>query len=762
MTKKATRAEFNTFVKGLITEASPLNFPENASADEENFELNRDGSRDRRLGLGFEPDAVVRNVPVGSSTFLSSYTDTFEWTNVGGDSSRSFLVCQFDNTLEFFDLHSIPLSALGYVGTVILTGLNSSGKQHSFAGINGNLVVAAGVEQIAIVKYDGVNFSVSYEVLKVRDLWGVEHAPTDADPTLRPTAPTNNYLYNLYNQSWGVPRRTNALAFNSVPPLVEYQTYYAKFPSNSESVWLGIQTIGRPHPEASYDKMVKEQYGELTGVSTTTARGYFIIDLLRRGQSRSQAIANNAAKYPVMNFTSFTPNADFTEGGATTVCEYAGRVCYAGFNGKVTDGDAKSPDLSSMVFFSQLVKNTSDITKCYQEGDPTSRDTNDVVDTDGGFVRVSAAEGITHIMALGTQLIVFAKNGVFSISGGSDYGFTATNYKVDTICEFGVLNRNSIVKDGGRAFYWSLDGIYALVKNQMGMYDAQNLTQTTIQSFYDDISLMAKEGSKGVYDSVTKKIRWLYKEGEEFTSASITRELILDLTLQAFYKNRQYNIPGTEVMSAFRSTPFEGTSSIESVIAGSDFVYADVEPVVVNQEGRSSGLLSTRYLQVSLQGDNPVYTFGYYNNPQFRDWADINGTGNDATAFMITGEMTGGDSSIQKQVPYVFMHFTRTETGVDTDLNPLNQSSCFLRMQWDWSNTSNSNKWSPQAQAYRYPRPYLAQNSSDPYDTGFKVITTKNKIRGRGQALALRIDTEEYKDCRLLGWNINLNANRDA
>jgi hypothetical protein len=53
MVKPVTKAEISSFIKGFITEASPLNFPADASRDEENFELNVNGSRDRRLGIDF-------------------------------------------------------------------------------------------------------------------------------------------------------------------------------------------------------------------------------------------------------------------------------------------------------------------------------------------------------------------------------------------------------------------------------------------------------------------------------------------------------------------------------------------------------------------------------------------------------------------------------------------------------------------------------------------------------------------------------------
>lgn len=55
MPKNPVKAEVNNFIGGLITEASELAFPPNASPDIENYEHNRDGSISRRLGMDFEP-----------------------------------------------------------------------------------------------------------------------------------------------------------------------------------------------------------------------------------------------------------------------------------------------------------------------------------------------------------------------------------------------------------------------------------------------------------------------------------------------------------------------------------------------------------------------------------------------------------------------------------------------------------------------------------------------------------------------------------
>jgi hypothetical protein len=136
------------------------------------------------------------------------------------------------------------------------------------------------------------------------------------------------------------------------------------------------------------------------------------------------------------------------------------------------------------------------------------------------------------------------------------------------------------------------------------------------------------------------------------------------------------------------------------------------------------------------------------------------GVGVDAYAFCLTGDSTFGDSGAEKQTPYIIMHFNRTEEGVNADLTPAHQSSCLMRAQWSFANNVVSNKWSPLTQAYRYRKVRFTENISDMYDTGFEVITTKSKLRGRGKAFALYFETEAGKDLQILGWNLTLNGNQ--
>src|SRR3546814_9515593 len=73
------------------------------------------------------------------------------------------------------------------------------------------------------------------------------------------------------------------------------------------------------------------------------------------------------------------------------MAQYSGRIFYSGFPGTLIDGDTSSPKMSSYVLFSQLVTDATSIVACYQRNDPTSSDQSDLLDTDGGFIRIEGA-----------------------------------------------------------------------------------------------------------------------------------------------------------------------------------------------------------------------------------------------------------------------------------------------------------------------------------------------------------------------------------
>ena len=759
MPKQSTRAEVNNFIQGLITEASPLNYPPNASIDEQNFELNRDGTRDRRLGFGYEPSYGLVPLPTPVATLPSSPIYMFKWMNVGGVNTREFAAVQSANIISFFDLNASSISGTGFISTITLSSFPSD-VIYSMASVEGNLIVVAGVDTVAQVVYNGTAFTVTYESIKVRDSWGVQVTGLpqyETDTSYRGAYDPVHY-YNLQNQSWGVPRKNSNGTV--VDPTIQYATDLAVYPSNSETVWTGLQfqpvTAG-----VTFERMYTNLYTELIGSSTVATQGYYIIDLLRRGTSRMLEFANNRVKYPALTYASVTLPSDTTAGGAKAVTEYAGRIWYSGFSGEVTGGDKRSPNLSNYIAFSRLIRSQSDFNKCYQEGDPSSRDTTDLVDTDGGVIRIAGAKKIIALLNLSHSLVVIADNGVWTVSGGSDYGFTSTNYIVKRISTYGGLSPASAIVEGGKAFYWSDSGIFVIAKSQMGDLTVENITQTTVQTLYENIPPASKASAVGAYDAVSKKIRWLYKEGVRFNTSSVTKELVLDTVINAFYINTISNLStnSVEVFGMITSSPFKRGTSLTSVYAVEDLVYVGTEAVGASETVRETGLQSLRYLTIQLVNGVASMTFSYHNNTDFIDWKETDGVGKDAKAYLLTGHQTAGDSAIAKQIPYLDMYFRRTEKGVTLNLEPDYQSGCLMRSQWDFSNTIASNKWSPLVQVYRYRRAQYITGVDDTYDNGFEVVVSKNKLRGRGKTFALYLETEPLKDCRILGWNISVNGN---
>lgn len=748
MPKNPSKAEVANFIGGLVTEASELSFPPNASPDILNFEHNKDGSIQRRLGMDLEPAAILISPPAADNGINEVDPVAYKWSNAGGISDLSFLVLQFDNELVFYNLDFLNLSSDGYVSSIQISDLPKD-TRFDMTTVDGKLVVVAGVENIAIVSYVNGAFAVEYGKLKTRDLWGLENtdpmegAKLENDPLYRPLSDVNTHLYNLQNQSWGTSKTSAAGTPSSPISLYKSIVPFAR-PSNSEQVWAGMQykpdSNGNP-TERYYPEMSRDLYG----TTSTAAKGFFVIEVIDRGGSRKRAL-DEARFRDVTGFYPYTlPNrSDYTDGGATFVSEFAGRVFYGGFTGATVGGDRRSPNLSNHVFFSQLVKSTNDIFKCYQQGDPTSRDESDILDTDGGFIRLSGVEKIVGMVPVESKLLVICSNGVWSITGGSDYGFSATNYRVDKISSFGCIAPDSIVEEKGRVFYWGEEGIFAIAKDQFGDYGVDSITRGRIDTYYQAIPIESKTASKGIYDNFTSKVRWLYEQ----TYDGFTYELILDTQLQSIYPFR-ISTPNSSVriIQAFDTSPYNRLYELSEVVSGSDEVIADTFDVIVDGTTTGTSLLSTKYLiRVGNQ-----FTFGYYRAEDFRDFSSLAAFSSDAKAHVLTGAITANDSSIRKQVQFLTLHFKQTSYFDEFLQEQVNNSSCLGQSRWDWANSADSLKWGAMKQLFRNPKP-------KDIDT-FNVVTTRNMLRGQGRALSIYFETEPEKDCHIIGWNLAIDGN---
>lgn len=751
MTRRTAPLQVNQLIGGLNTEYNPLNAPIEASKDERNMDINRDGSRSRRLGFNYESEYELIDSGVYNQPDLSLATNIYRWDNAGGDISKYLLVVQIGNNLQVFDLDENTISTNVVFSTDF--DISTYDKIFSFAVVDGLLVVCTGAKEIKVYEYNSGSITETTSTLKIRDLFGVQAFDASVELTIpeyierRPSTLTDTHLYNLRNQTFG-RARIIANTENSGDPVVAFYNEASKYPSNADSVNYSLYADAGDTDNRTIERFFPKNLRKNPPGSFEAPKGYFIIDALERGTSRLAVEANLRVTDTDLTRSVATLPVDRTPGGPTVVTEHAGRAWFAGFSGVVEGGDSKSPRMSSYVLFSSLVRNKTDIGKCYQEADPTSNNDSAIVDTDGGFIRIDEAYGIKQLISLGDSLFVFAENGVWSITGQG--GFSAVSYEVRKIINRGCVSSNSVVLAEKEIYMWAEDAIYRVVENQYGVWDYEDITTQKIKTFYLDIPVVDKRICIGKYDPYEKQIHWVYNT----TSATENNELIFNIVYQAFTKRVVSN--DHFIVGVGEGQPYKANNTTFDVTVEGVVVTVSGVDVTITYPYRSDSSKDLVYLVIDNITDTIEYSFGQYVDQTYYDWDDV-----DTSAYIITSEITAGDGRARKQTPHLHCFFRKTEDSFDSNLVARNQSSCLLSTRWQWHNSSSGGKWSTPRQAYRNTRPYSPSMPDEVYDDGQTLISTKNKIRGFGKALSFKFESEEGKSFHIYGWAFNLTASNE-
>ena len=734
---------YRSFTKGLITEASPLTFPENASLDEQNFVLNRNGSRSRRLGLDYEGGYSLTSTGFSSAAIQTGKQSFHKWDMPGGDNTVAIGIIRILNKLWFIDLlTNAPSSNLLNGGSAItLSGLGDA--EIETATINNKLIIVSeDLTYPVLLSYNSTTDTVSQTTItvEVRDIWGID------DGLLvnhRPTTLSNEHKYNLRNQGWSptIQTTTGADAINRT------FTQLGQYPANSDTWVTG--KITNPS-SADFEKFDADTMEKNSTSNYQVAKGSYIIDAFNRGSERESN--SGITGLPV----------DQETGAFSTVASYAGRIFYSGVNSAISGGDAKSPNFSGYVFFTTVVTGDDKLGVCYQEADPTDANINDLVTTDGGTIQIPEATQIVKIVSSQASLLVFADNGVWEVYGDTG-GFIATSFQTSKVSTNGVKNAKSIVNVNGNFVYWSKAGIYLLSPDPgSGRFSAKSLSLTTIQSLFLDIPTVGKNYCKGFYDEKENRVRWLYNDSDTYTTSNYinkyTKELVLDLTLEAFYLNSFSSLASNSpyIADYIEIPGYAVASEDANVLVGTDeVIVTSADKVIITQDVVASR--STQFSYLTMIGTS--FTISKFTNRKFTDWETAgSGTGADYSSYLVTGYELFGDIIRNKQIPYIFFYFNRTEDGFTTVGSTLqidNPSSCLVQAQWNWADSANSGKWGNQFQAYRLLRNYIPSGPADTFDYGDSVIVTKNKLRGSGKTISLKIQSEAGKDMQILGWGVS-------
>lgn len=172
MARQVQQLNYSSFSGGLITEASPLTFPDGASIEENNFELTKQGFRRRRLGL----DSISQEVQLNEGSSNPRDVVTFLWDN-NGNTGQEFLAVAIRNELVIYDVtEDIPGDRPVYQTTI------KGSSKLSLTSHAGQLIIANGEHELTIIRALGDNlFTERKERLQIRDRVGIPDYSRDTD-----------------------------------------------------------------------------------------------------------------------------------------------------------------------------------------------------------------------------------------------------------------------------------------------------------------------------------------------------------------------------------------------------------------------------------------------------------------------------------------------------------------------------------------------------------------------------------------------------
>ncbi len=268
----------NNFVKGLVTEATALSFPENACISTDNIVFDPTGRVKPRLGFDYESSYVSSSYSTANQDNYSS----FVWNAVAGDGNISFLVQQMGSTLRFFDIsNDTNISANHHATEINIASFLATNSDHlpqyyecQFASGNGNLFVTNPACDPFYVTYDVAtnDFTTTEITLLERDFEGLDDGipvterPTDTLAGLETSNP--NHYYNLLNQGWGGP--DDALS--------QWDTARSDLPSNTDYVGLS-----RASTTDAFDNSIITSKVD-TPSNRPAPKGHFIIEVASKNR----------------------------------------------------------------------------------------------------------------------------------------------------------------------------------------------------------------------------------------------------------------------------------------------------------------------------------------------------------------------------------------------------------------------------------------------------------------------------------------------
>lgn len=746
--------------KGLITEQTPFTLVPNATSNELNVEITRQGSRARRKGIALEESFLKTNVqPTVSNTAL---IHTALWRNAGDQTFVDYLVVQVNSKLYLYELQEDMDAAIVIdpstsnpffveMSTYAYNSLNPAEEKVSVAFVDGLLVVTSPNIYpffIEVTPSSSSGFTVTQLDVRERDFEYLGDTSTYfAKANLGGTATVakQQRMYDTINSGWTETTidayATHTTTANDYPPLTHR--------------WFEAKTA-----LGAFDAALWET---IFGGTSIVGNGRIILSVLQKDRAASY----NA--FAVADAISTTYVPDVTEPTSfSCVASFAGRAAYAG----LTSGDG-----SSKVYITKVIQRPKDLEVCYQVNDPTSESFPDLRADDGVVVRIADCFNILFMYNYQNDLLVFASNGVWAIRG-VDGQFQANSYFTQKITSEGVPSRFStaIYKDTPVVF--GNKSIFSVVREANGSIVTQSLSEDSIKSFLNNLTSAQKASVKEVVDESNDKIYWLYQASENELQSKYNNLLVFDLKFAAF---TPWTIADCDpgVGTSFIASAFSYGNTLKTEVqtelvdsSGDTIIDDSSDTVVISNVGFiDPGEIGIKFVVFwnGIEPDGANYgtkqiRFATFRSLSYKDWWNGDTKGCDYSSFVDTSFNPFSDLHNFKEVKNLTVYHKIENVGWKKDYT--NYSDLYfadlglnVSILWDFKKTNALSE-----EAFKYnEEPTVSPDSPSTTPWEYPITHTYKQVmlEGRGRIMNLKFTAEEGKGFNMIGFETVGSRNRE-
>lgn len=759
----------NNFTKGLVTEFTGLNFPENAATDCDNCQFTLIGDVTRRLGINYETNYTQANVDSGGRAI-----STYKWNNAGGDGTTELVVSQVGNLLYFYKSSAAtvaaPLSTHLLAGTVALVTYAVGGAfnpeiECEYSSGSGYLFVYHPTCEPFYVSYNPLTDAIdSAQInIQIRDFAGLYESTA---VNFRPKTLTPEHTYNLLNQGWSQGSGWSATSATAVeinggsksfviqtgltisngdyvniflndPAFPRYQPGVASFSgtvttynSGTGGINIQVSSTDGAHNGQVYSNWTFQAANKGYLDTWFTAIGNYPSnsDVWWRYKNSSGIFAPSTTYTTVSLTVGQAPQGHFllnafnlqrtlasgvsgisdvtTSTRPKTGAWFQGRVFYAGTDAQQTA--ATNVGLYSWtenIYFSQVIQNPKQFGYCYQVNDPTSEELFDLLPTDGGVIQIQGCGSIYKLFPLQNALLVFAANGIYYITGSGGIGFTANDYTIYELSKVRAISGTSFVSVNGYPYFWNEEGIYSVEPSK--------------QDNAPDARRNALEVTPITVGSILDFYNAIPPSSKRYARAAYNP---IEYVVQWIYRSTEAG----DVTDRYKFDKILNFNTYNkafypyTVPAGTDAIRSIT---YVSHPGGSTAPTPT--FKYFSSNSLTHISFAEEYQDSFADWVNTN-----YISYFVTGYKLHGQAQRRFQMPYVYM-FSRLDGG-----------TCSYKIQsmWDYATTRNSGRWS-------------SEQLTSINETEFGMAFRRHRLRGQGIVLQIKVTSVDGEPFDIMGWS---------